>query len=52
MSTTPTTSLFIPLFYEDEILCWAGAIIHEGENGANEPGGLSPERDSRRTTRA
>ena len=35
-------SLFIPVFYEDEILCWAGAIIHEGENGANEPGGLSP----------
>jgi acetone carboxylase alpha subunit len=35
-------SLFVPVFHDDELLCWAGAIIHEGENGSNEPGGLSP----------
>lgn len=41
-------SLFIPIFDETSdpanprLLAWAGATIHEGENGANEPGGLSP----------
>jgi N-methylhydantoinase B/oxoprolinase/acetone carboxylase alpha subunit len=35
-------SLFLPVFYEGRLLAWAGATIHEGENGANEPGGLSP----------
>ncbi|MCW3066406.1 MAG: hypothetical protein JWN32_3578 [Solirubrobacterales bacterium] len=35
-------TLFIPVFHEGRLLAWAGATIHEGENGANEPGGLSP----------
>jgi N-methylhydantoinase B/oxoprolinase/acetone carboxylase alpha subunit len=35
-------TLFLPVFHDGELLCWAGATIHEGENGANEPGGLSP----------
>ncbi|WP_205699658.1 hydantoinase B/oxoprolinase family protein [Conexibacter sp. SYSU D00693] len=35
-------SLFIPIFVEGELIAWAGATIHEGENGATEPGGLSP----------
>jgi N-methylhydantoinase B/oxoprolinase/acetone carboxylase alpha subunit len=40
-------TLFLPVFDETDpgnprLLCWAGATIHEGENGANEPGGLSP----------
>ncbi len=35
-------SLFIPIFVDGRLIAWAGAIIHEGENGAKEPGGLSP----------
>ena len=40
-------SLFIPIFDRTDtdqprLIAWAGAIIHEGENGAKEPGGLSP----------
>lgn len=35
-------SLFIPIFAEGRLIAWAGATIHEGENGATEPGGLSP----------
>lgn len=33
-------SLVIPVFHEDELVCFAGAIVHEGENGATEPGGM------------
>jgi acetone carboxylase alpha subunit len=35
-------SLFIPIFVDGVLVAWAGATIHEGENGATEPGGLSP----------
>jgi acetone carboxylase alpha subunit len=34
-------TLWVPIFHEDQLLAWAGATIHEGENGATEPGGLS-----------
>jgi len=33
-------SLVIPVFHEGELVCFAGAIVHEGENGAIEPGGM------------
>lgn len=33
-------SLIIPVFHEGELICFAGAIVHEGENGACEPGGM------------
>lgn len=33
-------SLFIPVFHDGEIVCFVGAIVHEGENGACEPGGM------------
>jgi N-methylhydantoinase B/oxoprolinase/acetone carboxylase alpha subunit len=33
-------SLMIPVFHEDELICFTGAIVHEGENGACEPGGM------------
>ncbi|OUM86097.1 MAG: acetone carboxylase subunit alpha [Bacillus thermozeamaize] len=29
-----------PIFYEGKLVAWAGSIIHEGENGAREPGGM------------
>jgi N-methylhydantoinase B/oxoprolinase/acetone carboxylase alpha subunit len=33
-------SLVIPVFHEGELICFTGAIVHEGENGATEPGGM------------
>ncbi len=33
-------SLFIPVFNGGELVCFVGAIVHEGENGACEPGGM------------
>ncbi|MBX9607916.1 MAG: hydantoinase B/oxoprolinase family protein [Gammaproteobacteria bacterium] len=33
-------SLIIPVFHEGELICFTGAIVHEGENGACEPGGM------------
>ena len=34
-------TLWIPIFSGEKLIAWAGATIHEGENGATEPGGLS-----------
>ena len=33
-------SMILPFFYEGELVCWLAAVIHEGENGSIEPGGL------------
>lgn len=33
-------SLVIPVFHDGELICFTGAIVHEGENGATEPGGM------------
>jgi acetone carboxylase alpha subunit len=33
-------SLSLPVFHDGEIVCFVGAIVHEGENGACEPGGM------------
>jgi acetone carboxylase alpha subunit len=33
-------SMIIPLFHQGELICWLGSTIHEGENGAIEPGGM------------
>lgn len=33
-------SLLIPVFHNGELICFAGAMVHEGENGAIEPGGM------------
>lgn len=33
-------SIIIPIFYQDELIAWVSAIVHEGENGAVEPGGM------------
>jgi N-methylhydantoinase B/oxoprolinase/acetone carboxylase alpha subunit len=33
-------SLVIPVFHQGELICFTGAIVHEGENGAIEPGGM------------
>ena len=33
-------SLMLPVFWEGRLVCWACATVHEGENGAIEPGGM------------
>lgn len=33
-------STMLPIFYKDELVCWVSVTIHEGENGACEPGGM------------
>lgn len=33
-------SLTLPVFHDGEIVCFVGTIVHEGENGACEPGGM------------
>ena len=33
-------SMFMPVFHDGQIVAWAGATVHEGENGAIEPGGM------------
>lgn len=33
-------SCLLPIFHQGKLVAWAGSIIHEGENGATEPGGM------------
>ncbi|MFC3053164.1 hydantoinase B/oxoprolinase family protein [Kordiimonas pumila] len=33
-------SMMMPVFWEGELVAWVGATVHEGENGAIEPGGM------------
>ena len=33
-------SMILPVFYQGELVCWVSVTIHEGENGACEPGGM------------
>jgi acetone carboxylase alpha subunit len=33
-------SLVLPIFYNGMLVAWASATVHEGENGAIEPGGM------------
>ncbi len=32
--------LCVPVFYEDKLVCFTGAVVHTGECGGSEPGGL------------
>jgi N-methylhydantoinase B/oxoprolinase/acetone carboxylase alpha subunit len=36
----PDMGIFSPVFYKDKLVCFAGAMVHSGECGACEPGGL------------
>jgi acetone carboxylase alpha subunit len=40
-------SLMMPLFYRGELVCWLSSTIHEGENGACEPGGMPAAAESK-----
>jgi acetone carboxylase alpha subunit len=33
-------SMILPVFHDGRLLCWVSSTIHEGENGACEPGGM------------
>lgn len=38
----PDQLIFTPFFYEDELIAWIGALTHESETGAIDPGGMAP----------
>lgn len=40
-------SIIVPLFHEGELIGWACVLVHEGENGSNEPGGMPVSAESR-----
>ena len=40
-------SMMVPLFYKGELVCWLSSTIHEGENGACEPGGMPAAAESK-----
>lgn len=33
-------SMILPIFHQGRLVAWAGTTVHEGENGAIEPGGM------------
>lgn len=40
-------SFMIPVFWKGELVCWLSSTIHEGENGACEPGGMPAAAESK-----
>ncbi|PWR17781.1 hydantoinase B/oxoprolinase family protein [Zavarzinia compransoris] len=40
-------SMMMPVFHDGELVCWVSSTIHEGENGAIEPGGMPAKAESR-----
>lgn len=40
-------SMMMPLFYKGELICWLSSTVHEGENGACEPGGMPAAAESK-----
>ena len=40
-------SMMMPVFWQDELVCWVSSTIHEGENGAIEPGGMPAAAESK-----
>lgn len=36
----PDMGIFAPVFHMDKLVCWVGAVVHSGECGACEPGGM------------
>jgi N-methylhydantoinase B/oxoprolinase/acetone carboxylase alpha subunit len=40
-------SMMMPLYYKGQLVCWLSSTIHEGENGACEPGGLPAAAESK-----
>lgn len=40
-------SMIMPVFYQGELVCWVSSTVHEGENGACEPGGMPAAAESK-----
>lgn len=40
-------SMMMPVFHDGELVCWVSSTIHEGENGACEPGGMPARAESK-----
>jgi acetone carboxylase, alpha subunit len=40
-------SMMMPIFWNQKLVCWISATIHEGENGATEPGGMPAAAESK-----
>lgn len=40
-------SMMMPLYYKGELICWLTSTVHEGENGACEPGGMPAAAESK-----
>ena len=36
----PDMAIYSPVFFKGKLVCWIGAIVHSGECGACEPGGM------------
>ena len=34
--------LCVPVFHEGELICFVGAVVHTGESGGTDPGGICP----------
>jgi N-methylhydantoinase B/oxoprolinase/acetone carboxylase alpha subunit len=43
---SPDQSAFMPVFHEGELVAWVACGMHEGEDGAKEPGGMGPGMES------
>lgn len=43
----PDQILFMPIFWEGDLIAWVASASHETENGAKEPGGQPPSAESR-----
>jgi acetone carboxylase alpha subunit len=39
-------SMIVPVFYEGELIAYVATVVHEGENGAKEPGGMPSSSES------
>ena len=39
-------SIILPVFYHGELIAWVATVVHEGENGAKEPGGMPSSSES------
>ena len=43
---SPDQGSFMPIFHDGELVAWAGIGLHEGEDGAKDPGGMGPNIES------
>lgn len=39
-------SIILPVFHHGELIAWVATVVHEGENGAREPGGMPSSSES------